>query len=231
MAEFLIFMKNAGKKTPGPGHWMDDLTPDDVATKILRMGHRFQNMYDERHQPGDIILIGENGEYAPNHFNRAAFVVVRVTDLPVAQAKHYRNRWRRDVAVQKITNDTVNHVYDYKFTVIQVGTSLEDRFSVFKDKIDRDSVPDISILSRSPTEVVLRLEPVGTEEQKLRRVQRVEATGKEILGFLRKTIRSRRYAILTDNLPQAIKDKLKTDGWVAVTKAQVQNYLLDKANL
>lgn len=227
MAEYLIFKKNAGKKTPGDGHWMDDI---DLPNYILKFGEKFQNMYDMRDEVGDIIQVEENGKFAPNHFRKDRFYVVRVVDQSVQGAKQFARNWRRQVTVERITNDTVNHIYDYKFTLVPLGTSLKDRFSQIKDKA-RFLPPDITILSKTPTEVVMRLQPQGvTDEEKIQRKEKVEETGKEILSFLRKKIKRRRYGVLVGSLPVGIKNKLQTDGWIEVTKAQAQPYIRDKAN-
>lgn len=236
MAEFLVFIRNAGKKTAGYGHWMDDLTLQQIQDKIVRHSEGFQQKYDQRVQAGDILRVAENGHWTGGvrGFHRERFVVLAIPNMNMNEAQKYTQPWRREVSVERILNDETNHIYDYRFTVQRVSMAHDDElFSVIKDRLNYRP-PDITVIARNMTMVILRHQPLlfqqvidGTIPVEMR-IAEVREKGKHLLGTLRKKIKDHRYKFDLANIPQAAKDLLISQGWVSYTKAQVAPYLIDK---
>jgi len=225
VAEFLIFAKN---------HWMDALTPQEVADRAAE-SYKFQRKYASRYQRGDIVEVRENGYWIGGKgFNRDAFVVVQVSDMTVEAAKDYTKAWYRDISFERITNDTENHIYEYRVTLNRTRTDIDDElFSAAKDRF-RTKPKDVSLVSRSSTEIVIRLEPLLFDDvidgsiTPIERRDKFQQIGKREIAALDTILRRRMRSVRAGNLPQAAKDLLQSRGWVSYTKAQVASYLRDK---
>jgi hypothetical protein len=225
MAEFLVLAKNK---------WMDALTQQEIDDRATQSDH-FLDKYYARERRGDIIQVRENGYWIGRMgWGFPKFVVIQVTNLNMEQGAKYADRWNRSVNIVRITNDEQNHIYEYRISLNRLSTIHDDElFNAVRDKLD-ELPKDVSVVSKSTTEVVLRLLPlthpnvISGLRTPIERRDRVEAEGKLITQNFRKTIRNRRYAVLVDNLPQVAKDLLQSQGWVSYTKAQVASYLKDK---
>ena len=227
MAELLVYAKN---------HWMDTLSPNVVEQRI-ETGHFSQQNYDKRYQKGDIVEVKENGfwiDHLTRSFDRTAFVVVQVTNATAEESMDYMRKWRRDVTIQKTVNDTTNHIYEYIIAIVVTGTLGYELFDTVKDRWD-DRPPDISLVTKSTSGALLRLEPlkhpkvIAGKITPAERVAKVESKGKRLIRVLNRVIRKRKYNLLVDDLPQSIKNQLQSQGWVKVNKSQILNYLHNKS--
>ena len=78
MAEFLIYK--------GP-HWMDALSPQEVAERVAVHKH-FQQKYDARYQRGDIVEARpDNGPRGK--LEEASFIFLQVSSISLKDAKQY----------------------------------------------------------------------------------------------------------------------------------------------
>ena len=226
MAEFLIYARE---------HPFDGMTQAEVDAETLK-DPIFPCKYQCRLQKGDPIEMKPNGFWIDRWDSKfPTFVVIQVTDLSEEAGIKYIRPWRREVSAQLISSDTENHIYDYRITVTPAGTSLADRFDDVRD-IFKSLPVDISLVSKSANEVVMRHQPLlhlgviaGTRTVE-DRIQRVRDEAKDIIGDFQQTIRAKRYMIDYLNTPIAIRNKLRDDGYIIVTRAQMQPYIIDKAN-
>ena len=226
MAEFLVFAQK---------HWMDDLTTEEIQNYAMR-SDTFMDHYDARYQRGDIVEVQENGHWLGRRgWGFPKFVLIRVADLSLSAAKKYMETWKRGYAIEVISSDVNNHIYDIRISLVQAGTSVADYYDSIRDRLN-NLPPDISVLSRGLTQVTLRIEPLKypdvingkmTAEE---RYNAIKAKKEKLPKLFRKLIRQRRNAISVNDLPAGVRQQLQTDGYYITTIAQVQSYLLDKAN-
>ena len=225
MVEFLIIAKDG---------WMDNFPQAEIDTRKAASDN-FVMKYEARHRSGDIVEVQEGAFYTEVHsFNRKVFVVLRITDVEIGEVRHYMKGWDRNVSVQRIKNDDVNYQYEYRVALNRLSTVVNDElFDIVKDRFDA-LPPDMTIVSRSSTEVVISLLPLthplvlAGKITPLQRKVTVEKMGKHILLEFTRLIRQSRYNISLGDLPQSVKDQLKSTGWVSFTKVQVASYLGDK---
>lgn len=222
MVELLIMGRNT---------YMEDLTPQQIDEHAVN-DYQFYEKYERRIKRGDLIEVGK--QWIPNHFKRDTFVVLGLTNIDdPATVKQYLEPWRRSVTVAKITNDTTNHIYEYRITVNLTSISEAEKFDTVKDRFTHKE--DLSIVSRSSTEVVIRFEPLkylnvidGTTTVE-KRIERVEEFGTSIINNLKRRLRNHRYYFDLAAMPQAIKNALRDDGYYTTTSSNALAYLKDKS--
>jgi len=229
MAELLIYNMD---------HWMDTYADRDAIEAAFPDNKHIGDKYDSRHHKGDVVEVQESGFWIGRcaGWGYPKFVILVVQDKTKAQALNYMDSWQRDVSVSRITNDTINHIYEYRVTVERLSLTHDDElFSEAKDKLT--SLPsDCSIVSRSPSEVVLRLEPltwpaviagdITPEERK----QHVEEAGKELISDFTKLLRRRRIYLDMDTIPAGVQTALDTQHYYSTIWANVKPYVKDKVD-
>lgn len=232
MAEFLIYK--------GP-HWMDALTQARIDRYQARNEH-FLDKYNARYQRGDIVEIREDGFWANRGWGTHAFYLVKIPGLSKTVAEKYMESWNRDVTITKVTNDTINHIYAYNIAVDRTSLSGAELFTA-RDFLVSHLPAWISVPTKTAESVTIQAEPLKAPKCKenpteaeiadgwrtpAELIQRFEQEGKDALSDFRKMIRRRKYHVLADDLPQALKDKLQNNEFIEITQAQAQDYLEDK---
>ncbi|GAF86378.1 unnamed protein product [marine sediment metagenome] len=98
-AELLIFS--------GP-HWMDALTPEQVAERVKK-NPDFQDKYDNRSEVGDIIETAPAGRYGADGHNKKHFHIT-VKDMTYDEVRKYQRIQEREPTEQEVT-DKVNYTF------------------------------------------------------------------------------------------------------------------------
>lgn len=187
----------------------------------------FEDKVDNCRTYGDIFNVYPSGTIVEAPSPNSKFYAAIVTTGNYETAKQYAFPLEREFQYERTLNDTTNDIYEYRIYV-------ESAIYNFRPGEYFNLPVDASVLSKSTTEVNIRLLPlthpnvISGELTAQERRDEFQSKAKSEIHNLERLLKRCRYRVQLENLPSGIKTELETNRWVSVTQAQLLPYLEDK---